>query len=98
MGNMWHGGYTEGLGGQMRDPVRGNHISLVRKKKKPRHPPPLISVTKWSDARCVSAETWVGVLMNAKYYILQCLSQESRLCDSEPPFEKALKNKLPELF
>lgn len=97
MGNMWHAGYTEGLGGQMRNPVRGNQISLVRKKK-PQHPPPLISVTKSSEARCVLAETWVGVLMNAKYYILQCLSKESRLYDSEPPFEKALKNKLPELF
>lgn len=32
MRNMWHAGYVEGLGGQTRDPVRGNQISLVRKK------------------------------------------------------------------
>lgn len=32
MRNMWHAGCTEGLGGQTRDPARGNQISLVRKK------------------------------------------------------------------
>lgn len=91
MRNMWYAGYMEGLGGHMRYPVRGNQISLVRGKE-PQHPQPLISVTKCSDARCILAETWVGVRQNAKRYLLQCFSKEPRCrCDSEPLFQKSLK-------